>query len=396
MILEQLQKLFYFKTKVQETNEAFEVEIAPPHFKDLLEKINLYPKVFFENRSGYVKLGFGYEKSLLPDFFSFYLSEYNWAPKIPQKTFGLPESVCSSIQISQNESRCILKWSKSLKEIKISQASPSTFPLIQKSETTPAYHDWLYMFQKVQFGELKKYVPARKQTLTLSEPLNPILFFEKVRKPAHYNFLIQRSENECFLGSSPERLLKIENSTLETEAVAGTRIIDRAQELLSSEKDLKEHEWVVKDIEERLSTFSSHISKDDSPSLYHSKNLAHLKTFIKAQVSEVRINPIVKALSPTAAICGYPHQLALETLQTYEKFQRGFYSAPIGFYDSNSAEITVAIRSCYIYSQHSPLSPTGSNILELYSGVGVVFDSDAANEWTELDLKIKPYMDLLK
>lgn len=398
MVQELLQKLFFFKSEPRICDGYAEVEIQDGLFFDQLQNIDLYPKVYFETRDNDFCLGLGKEEKPLAGFFQFYLKEYNWNPQLPVKSFSLPEKLCPQIQIQKKLDMVKLRWSLSLKSISLLNQKTSTFPILLRSQTTPSFHDWLYMFHNIQWGDLKKYVPARCQTLFLSDPLDAFPFFLKTRKDNHFNFFIQKSSQETFLGSSPERLLKIKDNLLQTEAVAGTRTKEKAKELLHSEKDLKEHEWVVQDILQKLSPVAAATHKTSEPYLYETKNLCHLKTNIEASLSysQDRLPLLIEALSPTAAICGYPQDLALQTLQRYEMFQRGFYSAPIGYFDSNSAEIAVAIRSCYLLSENSSLSRQNSNILELYSGVGVVSESNPTQEWEELDLKIKPYLDLLK
>ncbi len=398
MVQELLQKLFFFKSEPKIQDGYVEVQIADNNLADQFQQIELFPKIIFETRSGEIFYGLGISSYAPNDFFKFYLKEYNWNPYLPEKTFSLPETLCPQIQIVKSNDTVKLRWVSSLTQIHFKNQMTSTFPLFLKLQTEPAFHDWLYMFQNVTWDVLNKYVPARRCTIELSDPLDSYAFFLKVRKPNHYNFLIQKSKEESFLGSSPERLLKVQNDLLETEAVAGTRAKEKSEELLNSQKDLKEHDWVVQDILRKLDLLCSSSITKTNPYLYESKNLCHLKTDITAQFSydPQQLPSLVARLSPTAAICGHPQELALQTLQRYEKFQRGFYSAPIGYFDSDGSEITVAIRSCYILAKKASLASQSSNTLELYSGVGVVSDSNPNQEWDELDLKIKPYMDLLK
>lgn len=397
----------FFKNDPHKTYEdsflqVWEVDISVESIPDFLSHIDVHPQFYFQARDGSEYAGVGSINNQLKNPLSFeefyknvpsvffYQKEYNWQ-QLPHKTFDLPEIAICPLQIIRSKSKTILRsleltGSKAHYPFIHSEKRP--FPLIQKNELTPSFMQWLSMFEELNklWGDLKKVVPARRHTLSLDQTLPVHSFFKQVQSNGQYNFMICKNSETAFLGSSPERLLSFENTQIQTEAVAGTRPKNQAQELLISEKDLKEHQWVVEDIYKNLKPFTDKITCDSKPSLIESKNLAHLKTSLVAEVQTPQVLDWIDSLSPTAAICGFPRPLALQTLQKFEPFQRGFYSAPVGIFDKTSADICVAIRSCYL----------STNQLELFSGVGVIPESHAKLEWDELDIKIKPYLNLLK
>lgn len=252
----------------------------------------------------------------------------------------------------------------------------------------PKKADWAHLFerihQKFQDETFKKIVPARKVTVDMTENLNILEFFKKIMKDSNYNYLIRTSEHSAFMGSSPERLLLFENNKFQTEAVAGTRPLERAHELLESEKDLYEHNLVVEDIIEKLKPFADKISSEKT-AVVDAKNLAHLKTKITASPQTTNIFNVIDSLHPTSAVCGMPKRESINFLRETESFDRGLFASPFGVFNRKFMDISVAIRCCHIEK----------NRVDLFSGVGVVPQSDPEKEWQELEHKIQPYLDLL-
>lgn len=146
---------------------------------------------------------------------------------------------------------------------------------------------------------------------------------------------------------------------------------------------------------------------------------------------------LLAALHPTPAVCGRPREDALGFLAASEPFDRGYYAGPFGWLSQGAAEFVVAIRSALVQptgaatssnaaasgqlsdrlASHAaagpgpqsppvasaaaaPSSPSAvaspSTVMMLYAGVGIVRGSDTAQEWAELDLKVRQYERLLQ
>lgn len=262
-------------------------------------------------------------------------------------------------------------------------------PKIETRFDKPKKSDWLNLFSKIhekfQDQSFRKIVPARKVTIDLQDDLDIVGFFKKVIKESNYNYMIRTSERSAFMGSTPERLLLFEDNLFQTEAIAGTRPRERAHELFESEKDLYEHNLVVEDIIEKLKPFSDKI-KSEKTALVDAKNLAHLKTKISATPQSTNIFNIIESLHPTSAVCGMPKRESINFLRESESFDRGLYASPFGVFNRKFTDIAVAIRCCHVEKSR----------IDLFSGVGVVPQSDPEMEWKELEQKIQPYLDLLR
>lgn len=252
----------------------------------------------------------------------------------------------------------------------------------------PKKSDWMALFEKIhekfQESHFRKIVPARKVTVDMTENLDIVDFFTKVMKDSNYNYMIRTSEHSAFMGSSPERLICFENNKFMTEAVAGTRPIELAHELMESEKDLYEHNLVVEDIIAKLKPFSDKIHSEKI-AVVDAKNLAHLKTKITATPTTTNIFNVIDSLHPTSAVCGMPKRESINFLRETESFDRGLFASPFGIFNRKFTDICVAIRCCHIEKSR----------VDLFSGVGVVPQSNPEQEWQELEHKIQPYLDLL-
>jgi menaquinone-specific isochorismate synthase len=84
---------------------------------------------------------------------------------------------------------------------------------------------------------------------------------------------------------------------------------------------------------------------------------------------------------------GLPPDSALDTISETEAFDRGWYAAPVGWFDADGdGQFAVAIRSAV----------TSGTDARLFAGAGIVGDSDPDQEYDELQLKYQPMLDELE
>ncbi len=245
--------------------------------------------------------------------------------------------------------------------------------------------------------DLDKVVLARRSVFNFKESALGIDILQQLRKETSncFYFLFQADESNSFFGASPERLFRKKDRQMKTEAVAGTRTLtgdpnrdaELASELLTSEKDRREHEYVRISIHEALSPLMDRIEEELDPRVMHLEHHLHLQTSYKGRLKEGHAElDILNALHPTPAVGGYPGELALEVLDRIESFNRGWYAGPVGWLAKDSSEFAVAIRSGLLSSKQ----------LNLYSGAGIVPGSVAEKEWREIENKIGDFLRLLK
>lgn len=244
----------------------------------------------------------------------------------------------------------------------------------------------------IKENEFDKIVLARSVELESKHDLSPTLLSYSLRQayPECYNFIIQLDEETSFIGATPERLASFENGIFKTEGLAGSASRGKsasedaalAQSLMESEKDLEEHQFVVRSIDSTLAPYSYRVEHPNQPQIKKLNNVQHLFTPISASIkSGFQIHDLVKELHPTPAVGGFPKERATPFIQEIEQIERGWYSAPVGWYNLNGCgEFAVAIRSALLHK----------NKAYLFAGCGIVEDSDPESEWEETLMKFQP------
>lgn len=245
--------------------------------------------------------------------------------------------------------------------------------------------------------DFDKIVLARSVEIESREPLNPTQLSYHLRHayPECYNFIVQVDENTSFIGATPERLASFENGVFKTEGLAGSTSRGKsasedaalARSLMESEKDLEEHQFVVRAIDDSLSPYSYKVEIPNQPRIKKLNNVQHLFTPISASIKDgVQIHDLLEKLHPTPAVGGYPKSDSVPYIQEIEQMERGWYSAPVGWFNLNGCgEFAVAIRSALLHKNHA----------HLYAGCGIVEDSDPESEWNETLLKFQPITNAL-
>lgn len=243
-----------------------------------------------------------------------------------------------------------------------------------------------------------KIVMAREERLTTDYQAKPTKLLHHLRKdyPDCYSFLYQINDQAVFIGCTPEKLLSVESDRLYTDGLAGsisrgkTATQDEllSRKLLSSGKDLSEHQYVVDSILEKLERYSSDIDYPDQPGIRKYANVQHLYTPITASLQNATdVIALLQKLHPTPAVGGYPQEQALPYIQELEQIERGWYAGPIGWLNHKGrSEFAVAIRSGLIQP----------NKVRFYAGCGIVEGSDPEAEWKETELKLMPMLNALR
>lgn len=253
--------------------------------------------------------------------------------------------------------------------------------------------------KSIDSKEFSKIVLATAKDVISPRPYSIVESLNNLRQlhPDCYIFSISNGKGFNFMGASPERLIKIQNQQLVTDALAGSAPRGKtptednkfAQELLNSEKERREHQAVSEFITQRLNQLgitpqgiSSHNLK-----LLKLSNIQHLWTPIYAQIpANVHPLDLVAQLHPTPAVAGVPTEIACQQIRRYENFDRSLYAAPLGWLDhQGNGEFIVGIRSALIKDNHA----------RLYAGAGIVAGSDPNKELAEIQLKLQALLQAL-
>lgn len=285
---------------------------------------------------------------------------------------------------------------------------PSHSHRSDRGELRAEQSTWTDRVQKVRSiiaeSDLQKAVLAAAFDLPLDGELDmgSVLADLETRYPNCYRFSFTGFTAEPsgkpptrFFGASPERLVEKRGRSLSTEALAGTvergtgSAADEAQieRLLEDQTLATEHDLVADRITDQLQELGATVEVG-SRTVRTLANVHHLQTPIEATLlQDVHVLDLIELLHPTPAVGGLPTAAARDTIAEIESTVRGWYGAPIGWFDgAGDGTFAVGIRSA--------LAKPGR--ATLYAGNGIVAGSDPETEWNELEAKFEPIREVLE
>jgi menaquinone-specific isochorismate synthase len=157
---------------------------------------------------------------------------------------------------------------------------------------------------------------------------------------------------------------------------------------LASEKDRREHAFVLESIRRRLDPLGITIEHADAPGLLRLANVQHLHTPVRGALpAGVTLLDVLATLFPTPAVGGTPRAAALACIRELETFPRGLYGGTLGWLNARGGgEFLVGIRSARVREDRA----------WVYAGAGIVAGSNPDREWTETELKARAMLDALR
>ncbi len=265
----------------------------------------------------------------------------------------------------------------------------------------PDREDWIEAVEEtlctIRRGDVEKAVLARAVDLQAAHDVDAVDLLGKLidTAPFCYHMLFRPEPGTAFVCATPERLIRRRGRQLRSEAVAGTRPLSVSVEddarllddLLTSDKDRREHEVVGRSIVEALGRYASHIDIARRPSEMRLATGRHLKSGIRAELLPTASTAeIITAIHPTPAVGGYPTEAARQWLRDTEPFDRGWYAGAVGWIGDDEAELAVGIRSALVQGRD----------VRLYSGAGIVEGSQPEAEWDEIEQKLDGFLKVLR
>ena len=248
-------------------------------------------------------------------------------------------------------------------------------------------------------GEIFQANLSRLWEFQVDKDLKSTELYEILRQsnPSPFGGLVVLPEGSI-VSSSPERLVKIENETLQTRPIAGTRPrgesaltdIHLSNELISSLKERAEHLMLV-DLERND---ISRVCKPGSVKVNEMmiiESYAHVHHIVSNVVGVLKekMNPgkIISAIFPGGTITGCPKVRCMEILGDIEKIGRGPYTGSLGYvtHDGN-LDLNILIRSM-VHEKEK---------IFLRAGGGIVADSIPEKETLETEAKANGMLKALK
>jgi isochorismate synthase len=239
-------------------------------------------------------------------------------------------------------------------------------------------------------GSLSKVVLARAIDLALTTPVDSRRIARRLasRFPTCRTFLLRgRQGSASFIGATPETFLSLSSSRFVTEALAGSAPPGQGASLMKSNKDLREHSWVVEHLLAGLQPLTEQLDTVGPPSVRALPNVEHLASRVSGRLRpEVGLAELVAALHPTPAVGGVPAAEAQKFLRAREELDRGLYAGLVGTIGEGRAELVVALRSALLRGRSA----------RLFVGAGIVEGSTPDGEWEETQLKARALLSALE
>ncbi len=251
----------------------------------------------------------------------------------------------------------------------------------------------------IQRTRLEKVVLARAVGLRFDtdSAIDPLEIAARLIRlsPEHNAFLadiaLEPEEKRWIVGSSPEVLVRKHGNQVYCYPLAGSSArnsnpdVDHhiGQVLLHSEKNLKEHAFVVEHITQALAPLCQTLEFLQTPELKKTAEMWHLATPITGKLkSGISALDLALRLHPTPAICGTPTPIAKDLITQVES-DRSFYAGAVGWCDhTGDGEFMVAIRC----------AETDGFTARAWAGGGLVAESQPFEEVAETDAKLRTIM----
>ncbi|MFA5363925.1 MAG: anthranilate synthase component I [Candidatus Bathyarchaeia archaeon] len=228
---------------------------------------------------------------------------------------------------------------------------------------------------------------------------NLIGFYRNLRKinPSPYMYFLKSGEHQI-VGSSPEMLVRVENRTVETFPIAGTRphVKDPQEnkrltdELLTDPKERAEHVMLV-DLGRNDIGKVSKFGTVHLPEFMQAHQYSHVQHLVSRVVGELKDEcnayDALRAVFPAGTVSGAPKVRAMEIIEELEPTRRGPYAGAVGYFSYNgNSDFAIAIRTLV----------ANKNKAHIQVGAGIVADSDPEKEWNETEHKARALIKALE
>ncbi len=272
------------------------------------------------------------------------------------------------------------------------------FNLINEIEVNP--EQWKQsvtsIVDELKQTSLNKIVLARELRLFFDDEIQVEFVLKHLLAEQLESFVFAfESNGDCFLGASPERLVKKNGENLFSTCLAGSISRGKTEEedrilgniLLNDPKNIIEHQYVVQMIKEAMEEVCEEVILPKETQLLKTRYIQHLYTPVIGKANEqTSLLSLVERLHPTPALGGLPKEAAVEKIRKVEELDRGLYGAPLGWMDyRGNGEFAVSLRCGLVQGKEA----------SLFAGCGVVEDSVAESEYIETKIKFSPMLTAL-
>jgi anthranilate synthase component 1 len=215
---------------------------------------------------------------------------------------------------------------------------------------------------------------------------DPFTVYRALRhvNPSPYMYFI-RMGGVSVVGSSPEMLVRVEGSRVETHPIAGTRPRGRneaedmrlAEELKRNEKERAEHVMLVdlgRNDVGRVCEYGT-VRVPQFMGLERFSHVMHLTSIVEGKLADDcdRLDALVSCF-PAGTVSGAPKVRAMQIIHELEPSGRGLYAGAVGYLDfAGNLDFCIAIRTIIVSNGRAYVQ----------AGAGIVIDSNPTAEYEE-------------
>ena len=236
----------------------------------------------------------------------------------------------------------------------------------------------------IRAGDIFQVVLSQKFSRPVAAPAFDIYRALRRINPSPYLFFL-RFGRQQIIGSSPEFLVRVEDSAVSVRPIAGTRPRGAtaeederlAADLLQDEKERAEHVMLVdlgRNDVGRVSAYGT-VQVSEQMKIERYSHVMHIVSEVKGQLRpELDAIDALKACFPAGTVSGAPKVRAMEIIEELEPERRGLYSGALGYLDfSGNLDTCIAIRTMEVRD----------GIAYFQAGAGIVADSVPEREYME-------------
>lgn len=236
----------------------------------------------------------------------------------------------------------------------------------------------------IKNGDIFQVVPS--QRFSMKTNVDPFNAYRAIRliNPSPYMYYLKLDDYQI-AGASPELLVRVENKTVQTSPIAGTRPRGSnsdedealARELAADEKENAEHVMLVdlgrNDIGKVCEFGSVNVTKFKY--IQYFSHVMHMTSDVKGVMREDKsVFDALCAALPAGTLSGAPKVRAMEIIDELENVRRGIYGGAICYVGFNgNLDSCITIRTS--------LFKNGRAYVQ--AGGGIVYDSIPEKEYEE-------------
>ena len=315
-------------------------------------------------RDGTVVIGYGpFEESAGPpsDGSAFYVQDFALQEPVPWKTPGRIErtTIAALAERFHGTPPLDCEWDR---------LDAASFSVVFQE-----------VMSSINGGIFEKTVPVVTETGTARQSPGPSLLAAMTRQSAPLHSYGWLQQDSGFAGATPELLVSVQGTRLETMALAGTARSEDREVFAVDEKEIREHEYVAQTLVSKLVDLGR--IERCSREILDLGSIVHFLTTIALDLPVPQApEHLLRRLHPTPALGPLPRSAQTLSMLLDWRDRLGCprqFGAPFGLWDQGGFDAVVAIRGIWWQGKS----------LMLPAGCGVIEASRLVNEWRELRLK---------